>query len=259
MPAWWLPSAIQSATAVGQYVIGRKKRIPYPLFEDTELGKLLKKRQTEGMYPESVKRKIIGEVGRETGNVAQQEKTQIRGLLERTGMGRSIAGIGLMARPERERMRRVGEIARQVAIENELSKSTAGEEFARGKTEMDINRMLSEYQTKAENRMALGQMVGGLAGAGLGAVQRKELSNIIKDPEASEELKAYAQAELAGMKLPYGFLSFQAGAGERTEESNQRRATQIWGQYNQLKLEGRDEEAEELLKKEFAFLNSYLQ
>lgn len=204
----YVPSAIQTGVSLGRYMVGRRKRPKR--WDETAYSKFLKRAMEEGIYTPKAERTILGKVGRETGQAAQREKVTIRGLLESGGIGsRSIAGIRTMAKPERESLRKIGDIAKEIAIENELSKRGFEEKYALGKTEEERGRLLEE-------RRSLGELISGVGQAGGLAYRGYRLGELLEMGEKDPELKAYGLAGEAGVKPPYG--GFRLGGEKSFEE-----------------------------------------
>ena len=184
MPAWLAPLAIQTGASVLGYLARKKRRTPE--FGGTAYGKYLDRIRKEGRYSPIAKSKILGETSRIAGNIEGQERTNIRGYLESIGAGKSISGGKLLSSPSMERLRTVSGEAGRLETQNELSKVTAGEEFARRKTESKMLRGQEEAEDKSN-------LYGGLAGAGMSAYG------------------AYYQEKAAGkLGLPYGMSPEQS-------------------------------------------------
>ncbi len=157
MPLWWLPAAIQGAATLGKYIYDRNKRTPD--FSSTAYGRYLKHKSQVGIYPETVKEKILSQIGAEAGNVGQQQRAIIRGQLLSKGMGGSVAGVRMLNEPSQDRMRGIITARKQLEIENEMSKQQAGEQLAMGETQI-------AEQQRAEKRANVGGLIGGVVSAG---------------------------------------------------------------------------------------------
>lgn len=151
---WWLPAAIQGGSTILSYA-ARKKT---PKFEHTSYGRELGRMSREGKYSPAARANIAGQAGAKAGQVAQEQKADIRGYLEARGMGNSIAGAKALSSPDTARMRTVSETAGLVEEENELSKSNARLEYARARGQYDEAR-------RAEENQAASQLIGGFGGA----------------------------------------------------------------------------------------------
>ena len=207
MPGWLIPAGIQAGASVLGYLARRKRRTPE--FGSTAHGKYLRKIREQGMYSPTAKAGILGEVGKQAGNIEHQERTRIRGYLESIGAGKSISGGKLLSSPGMERLRSVSGEAGKLERQNELSKVTAGEEFARRKTE---HRRIRSGEKSEE----VGGLVGGLAGAGMsayGAFQAKEAGIPYAhglDESATDILRAKIMyGEDPTSMLPEGWENFE--------------------------------------------------
>ena len=168
LPVWAIPAGISAAQAFAQNYFARKNRTPR--FQDTAYGQYLQKMSKVGRYSPGTERKMIGRVSGTAGNIAQGEKTELRGYLESRGMGGSMAGTRTLKEPGMEHMRTVSDYTKQLDIGEESTKSEAAGAFARGRTETgDIRRR--------EKMQMTGDLIGGLAETGMsayGAYQAKE-------------------------------------------------------------------------------------
>lgn len=156
----YAPYVVSGLASLYKYA-KRKKRRP---FEETEFGKTLSQIGREGKYSPTTKSKILGLVGAEAGNIASQRVAERRGLLLNRGMGGSIAGIRTITEPRRQVMGELSKTAKELEIENELSKRNAQREFGLGK-------MQYEEGERQEENVARGELAGGIVGASMGALQ----------------------------------------------------------------------------------------
>ena len=124
----------------------------------TSYGKELARISKEGKYSPEAQSSIVGQVGARAGQVAQEQKADMRGYLEARGMGNSIAGAKALSAPDTARMRTVGQTAGNLASENEISKTRAKLDYARA-------RMGYGEQVRSEENTARSELIGGLAGA----------------------------------------------------------------------------------------------
>ena len=206
----YAPAAIRGVTSIGRFAARRKKKPKFRRFDETAYAKFLKRGATEGIISPKAERTILGRVGRETGSAAQIETARIGGKLV-GGIGRrSIAGIRATGEPGRERIRKIGDIAREIAIENELSKTGFEERYAIGQTEDERRRVAEERGEVVESRQRLGDLIGGIGQAGLDAYKGLRREKFLE--EYPEEAK-YAAAAEADVRLPS-----YAGRGEKSFE-----------------------------------------
>lgn len=199
--AWetFIPAGFELGKRLGKYLVGRKKKRRYPKWDETAYAKFLKRGATEGVYSPKAERTILGKVGRQTGMVAQAARTRLGGLLESRIGRRSIAGIKTMGEPERVRIGKMGDIAREIAIENELSKIGYGKRYAIGKTESEFREVGEEREELAEKKFRLGELISGVGQAGMlgyRGFRRKKYAE-----EYPQEAK-YAEAAEAEVPLP---------------------------------------------------------
>jgi len=157
MPLWWLPAAIAGAGAVGKYIYDKKSRMPD--FSSTAYARYMQRKQQEGIYPGTVKEKMLAQIGAEAGNIEQQQKAEIRGRFVGMGAGQSVAQTRALAEPSKERMRGLVSSRRQIEIQNEMSKQQAGQELASAQTDW-------EARQRGEKQAQTGALVGGLISAG---------------------------------------------------------------------------------------------
>ena len=157
--AWWMVPAIGGGNSLLGYVT-RKKR---PGFGKTPLGQELSRVGKEGMYSPEMRGQIMGQVGSQTGNVAEQTKATLRGYLASRGMDNSVAGVRTLASPDLNRQRIMGDTGANLNIQNEQSKANAKMQYAQARTNWG-------EQGRQEENAARGQLLGGLGNAGMSAV-----------------------------------------------------------------------------------------
>lgn len=155
---WWIPAAIQGGASLAKFFTRRKT----PGFGDTAYGKELQRQSREGMLNPAARSRIVGRAASTAGNVAQTQKSDIRGYLTARGMGNSIAGTRALAEPDMARMRTVSDTAADVEAQNEISKSQARMTYAQA-------RYQHGEQARTERNAATGELLGGLAQAGITA------------------------------------------------------------------------------------------
>ena len=177
---WWLPSAIQAAGTIGKNIYDRNKRIPD--FSSTAYGRYLKHKSQMGIYPETVKEKILSQIGAEAGNVEQQTRAKIRGQLLSQDMGTSVAGVRTLNEPSQDRMRGIITARKQLEIANEQSKIQAGEQYAQGETQ-------TAEQQRLEKRGQMGELVGGVINTGTSLASGYMQNKIFEAQQTMEGLK----------------------------------------------------------------------
>lgn len=189
--AWqyMIPAAAQTTTSLLQYFL-RKKR---PRFEETPYGKYLMEQSRYGRYSPTVKRGLLGQVSRATGEEAQRATTAIKGGLVSRGLYGSMAGESLMAQPGLQRMRTLGDISKQIELESETSKTGAREAFARGRTQSEEQRRMEESQARTG-------LLSGLTQAGTQGYQGYQLGKLAGEGDKWSQL---ATATASGVKIPY--------------------------------------------------------
>jgi hypothetical protein len=153
MAFWW---AIPAAVELGSALLSKGNKTPNPL--DTEYGQYLNKVKKQGKYSPAVQSTVMGRVGAEAGNVAQDEVARTRGELEARGMGNSISGIRALATPGLRTQEVVANAADRLTVANEESKAAADERLA---------GVMGQYRTQraAEDTADWNRKVGGIAGA----------------------------------------------------------------------------------------------
>ncbi len=163
---------VKAAGAGINYLLNRKKKPPK--FANTEYGRYLKQLSEQGMYNPALRQSMMGQAGRESGNVAGQHYMQSKGYLTSRGMGNSVAGARLLAQSGIERQRAMQGFGERMTVENEQSKQTALSQYVQGVTGADEQRRL-------ESKQNVSNLIGGLTDAatsGLGAyMQGKQMEN----------------------------------------------------------------------------------
>lgn len=127
------PAAISAGQTLMNYnTMNRNKP---PLAENTFMGRALAERAKTGIYSPEVRSRIMSNVGRDLGALAQRARSDVSGSLASTGMRNSIAGQRLLAQPEIDMFKNMSDVSSKMDIENEQSKLTALDEYARLKDE----------------------------------------------------------------------------------------------------------------------------
>jgi hypothetical protein len=172
---------VQGGSAIGKYLFGRfgRKRTA---FKDTDYGRLLAQRAKTGIFTPGMRRKIIGNVGREAGNIAANVAAASRGRLISKGAEGSIAGARGLAEIQSKPVGAVSQARTEIDIRNDLSRIEAAEKLAAGQTDYKMALQERENRLKSE-------LVGGLLGAGgnylAGKASQKSFENIDFGDDAS--------------------------------------------------------------------------
>jgi hypothetical protein len=154
MPAWVVPAISAAANWVGGLLNKPDK------YEDTPEGKRKKYVSKYGAISQGQRSLALGNISRETGNIASQAKADFYGRLVSQGMGGSIAGQEKLADIDTERMKPITQMSEKLDIMNEQSKIQAADEFAQGQSGADAARKESTAQTWGGLISGLGQAVG---------------------------------------------------------------------------------------------------
>jgi len=142
-PITLLSIAGMAGSGLGMLFNKRKK------FGDTEYGRKLKELSQRGINTQP----IIGAIGKETGNVAQQAKVDLRGRMISQGMGGSIAGQRAITNVDVKRMDQLQKAIRDIQSENERLKTQYGLQYAQSATQYDT-------QGQAQQQEALSNLMG---------------------------------------------------------------------------------------------------
>lgn len=142
-----LSGAGMAASGLGMLFNKRKK------FGQTEYGQKLRQLSEQGIYSGQTLSGMMGQLGKETGNVAQQAKAGLRGRLISQGMGGSIAGQRSITNIDVQRMDQLKKALKDIQMENERLKAQFGLQYARAATEYDL-------QNQAQTQGALSDLFG---------------------------------------------------------------------------------------------------
>lgn len=147
-----------SQKALGKLSSSFKEKSPY----EQEWLSMLRKRMTEGALPTREMMQRVSSQAGEQGQVARQRAmgyASSRGL-EHSGVAASMAG-----RVDAQTLRTIADQARAIAIQNEMTKTGAEQEFGQyAQGESDLIRQLATMKYGAEQDIQ-SQFYGGLAGA----------------------------------------------------------------------------------------------
>ena len=182
-------AALAATKAIGStvgYFAGRRNKPKK--FGETAAGQFYRRIGAQGRISPTARSQILTRQGQVAGDVAQRRSADIRGYLASQGFGSSVAGSALVDAPQAGVQKQLGQTARDIEIQNELSKVGGQEAFARGQT--------SREDARRQFSAALNQnLIGGLTGAatdfigGLQGFQQRE-----SDLTAGRELTESAQA-----------------------------------------------------------------
>ncbi len=167
-------AALAGAKVIGSaasYFAGRGKKPQR--FGETPSGAFYRRIGAQGRISSRARSQILSRTGQAAGDIAQGRSADIRGYLHSQGFGGSVAGAALVDAPKAAVQKQLGSTARDIEIQNELSKVGAQERFAAGETaSLDARRQYSA---------ALSQnLIGGLTGAatdfigGVGDIKQRE-------------------------------------------------------------------------------------
>lgn len=158
MPASYLIPAGISALSSGIGYATRKKRRP---FRSTAYGQELQRVGREGLYPSTIRSKMVGLRGMREGGIASTERARTRGGLVAGGIPPgSIAGRAPLAEPGLRMGRRLGEYGTQLDIESELGAQRARERYGIAETQWEEAGRLEGEQAKRELFGGIGRAVG---------------------------------------------------------------------------------------------------
>lgn len=111
----------------------------------------LQRRSKEGVFSQGMQRDILSNTSSHAGSVAHLGRQQVMGQSVRQGTENSGAALQAAASIETERVRRIADAARQIALKNQMSKITARDrlgEIGLMETDKHYNRALAEYARK---------------------------------------------------------------------------------------------------------------
>jgi hypothetical protein len=184
MPAWVAPAIGAAANWIGGLINKPDK------FEDTPQGKRLKYISQHGSVSPGQRSIMLGNISKETGNIASQAKADFSGRLVSQGMGGSIAGQEKLADIDAERMKPITEMSERLDMLNEQSKMQAADEFAQGQT-------MSDQAIKQNKAQTWGGLIGGIGQAvGAGFSENSKLKG-----QVSKWLEAFDNGEISQDEL----------------------------------------------------------
>jgi hypothetical protein len=175
------PSVASGVGTLANHFYGRKNRTPR--FGNTEYGRLLNTRRTEGELNPSSRALIVGESGRQAGNIAHERKADLMGRFSAQGFGNSIAGNAALGEPDAMTQRIMGETGGRVSLLNERSKADAAEEYAR----LDS---ATEEQRRGERKGRFSDLLGGLVNSVAGGISAYQGAKDYNRNEAVNALKS---------------------------------------------------------------------
>ncbi len=120
-----------AASGLGSYLNYRsQKKDRRPWYHKTKSAQALKRIGEEGVYSPTARSGMLGRQSGLLGGRANIRKTGLRGWLESRGMGKSIAGRGLVEGVDAGTTKSLSDYGRDIDIENELSKVRARRDYA---------------------------------------------------------------------------------------------------------------------------------
>ncbi len=149
----------------------RKKNRP-PRFKDTARGKELKRIGTEGIISPTARRNMLAGQSQLLGTRANIRKTGLRGALEASGKGGSIAGLSLLDSVDAGTTKNLSDFTRGIQTRNELSKVGARRDFALGTDTSATARRNDNISRNQELFSGLSSALTGGIGAGVGAFEQ---------------------------------------------------------------------------------------
>ena len=226
MPAW-LPIIQGIGTGLNFLTnyMNRPKR-----FSKTEYGRRLKQLSQTGIYSPVAKSNILGQVGSQTGTMAQQAKAGYKGRLIAQGMGGSIAGQRGMTDIDVQRMSQMGGVAKGIETENELAKAQYATQYAQAASQY------GEQRQDYDRNMLTGLVQGAVGTLGTYAQelqQQKEFG--LKEKQVTGELEKqgkyydYLRSKAAGDRMPDvrgpvdEMLNYIYGARNEQEKADRQR------------------------------------
>jgi len=172
----WPALIAAAAPSIGKIFGGLLHRRPRaPRFQDTESGRMLRRRMSQGLYSPTAQQNILGQVSKQAGAVAGEERAAIRGGLAAGGMSRSIAGIRLLNSPDVQRTKIMAGATENLQTQNEMSKETAAGQYAQGADATEAQR---REESAARHNEIVDSIIGGVTGAaqaGIGAFQDEKM------------------------------------------------------------------------------------
>jgi hypothetical protein len=159
----------KGASSIAKWLINRSGQ---KKFGDTAYAKRLQDRIKHGKYSPEAESRIVGDVSRTAGNIAQRAGAEYRGRLESRGMGRSIAGERGAAEIATKPIEAVTRTRERIATEDEMASEAARDEYAFAKT--SYRERLDELKRR-NNVELVGGLVDAGAGYATGKMQQSEL------------------------------------------------------------------------------------
>ena len=148
----------KSKKALGRFEGAFRQKSPY----EQEWLTMLRKRMTEGALPtREMMQRVSSQVG-ETGQVARQ---RAQGYAASRGLENSGVAASMTGQVEAGMLRSIADQARAIAIQNEMTKTGAQQEFGQyAQGESDLIRQLASMKYGAEEGMQ-SQYYSGMTGA----------------------------------------------------------------------------------------------
>lgn len=174
---WWIPALVSTAATVAKSVWGRPKRP-----DQSETQKVLGTLAGQGLYsPEDI-RKTTGAVSKEHADIEQKQDAQLRGYLEKAGLGGSIAGAKALSDIQTPRKEAVAETRTKMEMKNTEVKRRATIDYANLVDTLNRQKRVEDAQFKSD-------LIGSVANIGSSAfggyMQSRELA--LKGREVAAE------------------------------------------------------------------------
>ena len=165
-PSSGLSSLIKGGGALAKYGIQRYNISKRGNFADTSRGRLLRKREKEGLLTDAQESNIIGKQNRTLSAQSTSIQAKTQSSLINQGLEGSIAGTRALAAPNLERLRELGYTSRDIAVSEAAAQSQATTDFAAGDADF-------RAETRDLKARALEGLVGGVVDAGVGFAKDK--------------------------------------------------------------------------------------
>jgi len=186
----YLPAALQAGSSLFDYW-NKSKRTGPRWYKDTATGQEQLRLSREGKYSPEAIQGIMSRQGSALGRGANRQRVNLRGYLQNRGMGDSIAGAGQLRAIDAGVGEKMGETARNLAIEDEMSKNAARMAYAQGSDAYGAMQRGQQGQRTTD-------LITGLSGAGTsaaGAYQQGQETDAFEQGMA-EYQRAYEAGDL---------------------------------------------------------------
>lgn len=173
--------AINGGATLGKYLLGRANKPKRRKFKNTSYGRRLNKISTEGAIPQAQKNMVLGNIGRQAGNVTSKATANYRGRLTALGAGDSLASAGKIGEMESKAAGQIGRASERLDTTNALSKKRAKDQYARAETQ--FNEQQDNIQDSYKRRLN-SELIGGLTSAASKAYSAHSMKKFLEDSEA---------------------------------------------------------------------------